>query len=145
MTEEAKVIENAEEKAIKIELPLYMQVESGTKGSIFDLRLEDLIFEKMFLIFEKQMPIDEKLFTAECNLQTAKDKIISETDFSEVLGKSRTNQAERDAYMKPLLETEQKAVDELKDKVKFYTNKIVIINDLIKAKRTALKIEAELI
>ena len=53
---------------------------------------------------------------------------ISETDFSEVLGKSRTNQAERDAWMQPKLQAHIDAVNDMKKDVKFYEKKIIIIN-----------------
>ena len=135
---------NIEEEKV-VEIPKYIAIESNAGiGNIFDCTLEQLIYEKMYLMFEVQMPLDEKLFTAKCELQTAKDKLINETDFSKELGKSRTNQAEREAYMKPYLAEYEEKVNELTKKVKYYENKILIVNDLIRYKRTALKIEAEL-
>lgn len=137
---------NIDVEAKEVAIPKYVEVENPTStGNIFDLQLEDLIYEKMFIMFEKQMPQQRTLHNLKCELQDKKDKIISETDFSKVLGKSRTNQAEREAYMKPQLADLQSKIDELEKTIKYYENKIIIINDLIRYKRTQLKIQAEMI
>ena len=130
-------------------IPIYELSESKlelteTKTSIFKLDLQELIYEKMFLLFEKLQVNENKLAEAEIDLQICKDKLLLETDFNEVLGKSRTNQAERDAYMKPFLAEHENKIDEYNTVVKFYKTKLNIINDLITAKRTLLTIEGAL-
>ena len=133
----------------KTAIPIYELSESKLelteqKVSLFKLDLQELIYEKMFLLFEKLQVNENKLAEAEIDLQICKDKLLLETDFSEVLGKSRTNQGERDAYMKPFLAEHENKIDEYNTVVKFYKTKLNIINDLITAKRTLLTIEGAL-
>ena len=112
--------------------------------SIMDLQLKDLIFEKMYLLFQKLQPAMSNLEYAEIELKTEENKLLLETDFEKELGKSRTNKDERNAFIKPLLSKYEEKVDDLDYEVKFYKNKIEILNDLIKAQRTLLTIEGAL-
>ena len=109
-----------------------------------DLQLKDLIFEKMYLLFQKLQPAMSNLEYAEIELKTEENKLLLETDFEKELGKSRTNKDERNAFIKPLLSKYEEKVDDLDYEVKFYKNKIEILNDLIKAQRTLLTIEGAL-
>lgn len=116
----------------------------GLTVTIMDLQLQDLIFEKMYLLFQKLQPAIKDLETARIELQVNRDKLLLETDFEKELGKSRTNKDERMAVIKPLLAPFEDKVDEFNDKVKFYKDKLEILNDLIKAQRTLLSIEGAL-
>ncbi len=143
-------MENTETIEIKkVELPAYqvcehMQEIEKVKVNIFRLNLEELIFEKMFLIFEKLFVADNRLEDNKVKLQLKRDELLLETDFSAVLGKSRTNKEEREAYIKPFLADLENKVDECNDKVKFYENKLKILNDLIELRKFELKIETHL-
>lgn len=143
-------MENTETIEIKkFELPRYMICEhmeeiQQVKVNIFKLNLEELIYEKMFLIFERLFVADNKLEDNKIKLQLERDKLLLETDFSTVLGKSRTNKEEREAYIKPFLADLENKVDECQNKVKFYENKIKSINDLISCRKMELRIETQL-
>lgn len=130
-------------------MPLYMVSESKQQYynqiiNIMGLNLEDLIFEKMFILFEKLTKCQTDAETAKIELQLTRSKLLMETDFSAVLGKSRTNKEEREAYMKPHLAEYKEAVEQAEAQTKFYKNKIKILNDLIKAKALALELEGAL-
>jgi len=116
----------------------------GLTVTIMDLQLQDLIFEKMYILFQKLQPAIKDLETAKIDLQVNKDKFLLETDFEKELGKSRTNKDERMAVIKPLLAPFEDKVDKFEDTVTFYKNKLNILNDLIKAQRTLLTIEGAL-
>ena len=116
----------------------------GAKVSIFDLQLEDLIFEKMFLLFQKLQPAMLNLEDAKVELQFNKDKLLMETDFKTELGESRPTIAMKEAYMKPHLAEFEEKVSTNEEMVTFYKDKLNILNDLIKAQRTLLNIEGAL-
>ena len=118
--------------------------EMGVISPIFDLKLEDLVYEKMFILFEKLQPLNNKIAEAEVELQTNKDKLLLETDFKKELGENRPTIAMKEAYMKPLLAEYEDKVDELTDSKVWYNNKLTILNDLIKTRRLELKIEGNL-
>ena len=132
----------------KVEMPKYLICEfkeqMGIISPIFDLKLEDLVYEKMFLLFERLQPLNNKIAEAEVELQTNKDKLLLETDFKTVLGENRPTIAMKEAYMKPLLAEYENKLDELTDSKVFYNNKLTILNDLIKTRRLELKIEGNL-
>lgn len=117
---------------------------TGAIVSIMDLRLNDLIFEKMYLLFQKLQPALKEQESAKIELQFNKDKLLLETDFKTELGESRPTVAMKEAYMKPLLVTYEDKLDKCNDTVDFYKNKLTIINDLIKAQRLLLDIEGAL-
>ena len=127
------------------ELPAYQITESlletNLKVSIFDLNLEQLIFEKMFILFEKYQMLQKQRDTVEIEMQLCKDKLLLETDFEKELDKKRPTIAEKDAYMKPYLVKFEEDLDKLDYNLQFYKNKLVIINDLIKSRRLMLDIE----
>ena len=129
-----------------VQLPVYEVAEHCKPAvkSIFYLNIEELVYEKMVVMFEKLQPLEKELFDAKNNLTMQKQKLIRETNFEKELGKTRTNKDEREAYIKPLLVDYENKVDELQDKVTCYKTKLEILNDLIKVRRTQLKIEAEL-
>ena len=133
----------------KIEIPNYLVTEhrllDGVRISIFDLNLEDVIFEKMFLMFDKLEPLNKQVLCAEVELKIQKDKLLLETDFETILNKKRPTIAEKEAYMRPELSKYEDAVDDLKEQIRFYKDKLVIINDLVKAKALSLKIEGALL
>lgn len=132
----------------KVEMPKYLicefKQELGVIAPIFDLKLEDLVYEKMFLLFEKLQPLNNKIAEAEVDLQTNKDKLLLETDFKKELGENRPTIAMKEDYMKPLLAEFENKLDELTDSKVFYNNKLTILNDLIKTRRLELKIEGNL-
>ena len=143
-------MENKNEIEIKkVEMPQYQICEhmadmQEVKISIFRLNLEELIYEKMYLLFEKLFINDNKCEDAKIQLQLKRDKLLLETDFSKELGKSRTNKEEREAYIKPFLAECEDKVDEYTALVKNYETKIKIINDLISLRKLELKIETTL-
>ena len=116
----------------------------GLTVSIMDLKLQDLIFEKMYLLFQKLQPAMKNLESAKIELQDKKDDLLLNTDFKEKLNESRPTVAMKEAYIKPLVIKQQQKVDEFEDSVVFYKNKLNILNDLIKAQRTLLDIEGAL-
>lgn len=119
--------------------------EQGVLSPIFDLNLEDLVYEKMFLLFERLQPLNNKIADAEVELQTNKDKLLMETDFKKELGiTTKPTIADKEAVMRPLLAKYENNLDELTDSKVFYTNKLTILNDLIKTRRLELKIEGNL-
>lgn len=143
-------MENTEKNDVKkVEIPKYLQaehlLEAGVTASIFDLKLEDLVFEKMVLMFEKYNPAVKKLDTAKIDLQMQKDKLLLETDFKTELNESRPTVAMKEAYIKPLVAKFEDKVDECKDQVEYYKSKLAIVNDLIKNRRIELKIENTLL
>lgn len=124
------------------EMPKYLKAEHlQVTASIFDLNLEQLIYEKMFLLFEKVTVLNNKISTAEVELQVTKDKMLLETDFAKELDEKRPTIAMKEAYMKPFLADIENKIDELKSEYDFYKTKIIILNDLIKTRRMELKIE----
>lgn len=128
-------------------MPVYMIAEHlKAQGdySIFNLNLEQLIFEKMVLLFEKLQPAQVNLEKAKLNLQAEKDKLLMETDFQTELGESRPTVAMKEAWMKPRLLYYETEVDNYNSDVVFYKNKLNIINDLIKHKRLLLQVEGGL-
>ena len=110
----------------------------GLTVSIMDLKLQDLIFEKMYLLFQKLQPAMKNLESAKIELQDKKDDLLLNTDFKEKLNESRPTVAMKEAYIKPLVIKQQQKVDKFEDTVTFYKNKLNILNDLIKAQRTLL-------
>lgn len=133
----------------KVEIPKYLlsesKLEMGITASIFDLKLEDLVFEKMVLLFEKYNPAVKNLDTAKIDLQIEKDRLLLETDFKKELNESRPTVAMKEAYIKPLVAKLEDKVDKCKDQVEYYKSKLAIVNDLIKNRRIELKIENTLL
>ena len=112
--------------------------------SIFNLNLEQLIFEKMVLLFEKLQRLQNDLKFAEIELKDRKDTLLLETDFKKELGESRPTIAMKEAWMKPHLDKLEAKVERINNDVVFYKNKLTIINDLIKHKRLLLQVEGGL-
>jgi len=119
---------------------------TGAKVSIFDLQLQDLIFEKMFIMFQKLQPANKNVAQTKAELQVAKDDLLMQTNFKEVLGESRPTVAMKEAWI-----NKQTSIKDLTDKlnsyeedVQTYKDKVNILNDLIKAQRTLLAIEGAL-
>ena len=128
-----------------IETPTYQIAESLLQADlnvcIFDLNLEQLIFEKMYILFEKYQKVQKQKDAVEVNMQQCKDKLLLEIDFEKELEKKRPTIAEKDAYMKPHLQKFEEDLEKLSYDLQFYKNKLAIINDLIKSRRLMLKIE----
>lgn len=108
--------------------------------SIFNLNLEQLIFEKMILLFEKMQPAQNDLKSAEIELSIIKNNLFMEIDFKKELGESRPTVAMKEAYIEPQIAEYKDKVDTAQEKVDFYKNKLNIINDLIKHKRLLLQV-----
>lgn len=162
MTQKEQVKEEAVEKDVKViddveqlpEVPKRAIFEweiceskhdlFGLTVSIMDLKLQDLIFEKMYLLFQKLQPAMKNWESAKIELKDKKDDLLLNTDFKETLNESRPTIAMKEAYIKPLVIKQQQKVDKFEDSVTFYKNKLNILNDLIKAQRTLLDIEGAL-
>lgn len=143
MSDKESIVDETEET----KMPAYMIAEhlkAQGEYSIFNLNLEQLIYEKMVLLFEKLQPAQVNLEEAKVNLQSAKDKLLMETDFKKELGESRPTVAMKEAWMKPRLLYYETEVDNHNSDVVFYKNKLTIINDLIKHKRLLLQVEGGL-
>ena len=144
-TVDAEMLEDIEDKP-KVELPFYRVTESLLDSQnllidIFDLNLEQLIFEKMFILFQRLDVAETNLEDSKVELLLKKEKLMLETDFDEVLGKTKHNKDEREAWMRPHLTKFEDNVDTFKHDIKFYKNKLNILNDLISMKRNLLKVE----
>ena len=144
-TVDAEMLEKIDDKP-KVELPFYRVAESLLDSQnllidIFDLNLEKLIFEKMFILFQRLDVAETNLETEKINLLIVKEKLMLETNFNEVLGKTRHNKDEREAWMRPHLVKFEDKIDAFEHDIKFYKNKLNILNDLISMKRNLLKVE----
>lgn len=73
----------------KIVIPEYEISESaremGISKSIFNLSLDDLVYEKMFLMFEKISPLEKTLFNTKQDLKNKKDELLRTIDFKKEL------------------------------------------------------------
>ena len=130
-------------------LPPYLVAESklqetGKIVSIFNLDLEAVIYEKMYILFEVYQKLEYELEEVKIELQIKKEKLLLETDFKTILDSNRPTIAEKDAYMRPFLAELEDKVDEKDKELKWYKNKLKILNDLIGSKRLLLEIEADL-
>lgn len=124
----------------------FIQEETdGLKTSIFDLKIDALVFEKMFIMFERVEPTQRKLDSEKALLKLKKDELLRTFDFKAELGiTTKPTIADKEAVMKPHLQEYEDSVAGYEERLKCYKNKLEIINDLIKNKRIMLKIEAEL-
>ena len=135
---------------VKVEIPEYEISESakemGIVKSIFNLSLDDLVYEKMFILFEKQNPLEKDLVKAKQDLKLKKDELLRTIDFKKELNiETKPTIADKDAVMKPQLKVFEDKINTAKDEITKYKDKLVIINDLIKNKRLQLKIEGGLL
>ena len=135
---------------VKVEIPEYEISESakemGIVKSIFNLSLDDLVYEKMFILFEKQNPLEKDLIKAKQDLKLKKDELLRTIDFKKELNiETKPTIADKDAVMKPHLKVFEDKINTAKDEITKYKDKLVIINDLIKNKRLQLKIEGGLL
>lgn len=151
MNENEKFVINSEkmEEVEKPQIPFYIVSESklqetGKEYNLFDLSLEEVVYEKMYILFEKYQYIQKKLDTAKLELQIKKEQMLMEIDFKEVLDTNRPTIAEKDAYMRPYLAEVEDEVDKWKYELKFYGDKLNVLNDIIATKRLLLEIEASL-
>lgn len=145
------VVENGQEpqKAMG-KLPKYRLVESqlehGVEKDIIRLQLDNLIFEKMFILFERHEPAIRNLESAKVERQMEKDRLLAETDFKKELGiTTKPTIADKDAVMAPFLAKFDDKIEKCEENVVFYKNKITILNDLIESRRLQLKMEAALL
>ena len=100
------------------QLVMYLNAEiTGTDKEIFKMTAYDLIRNK------DQLVMDYNEFMEDYREKEA--KLLIETDFSEVLGKSRTNEKERKAYIN------QQMALEISVKAS-YEHSIDIVNDLLR-------------
>lgn len=116
----------------------------GADISLFGANLEQLTYEKMFILFQRLQPALNDLKQAQISLENTRDKILLETDFKKELNENRPTIAMKEAYMKPLIAAYENKVEEHEETVEYYKNKITIINDLIRNARLMLKIEVAL-
>ena len=157
MTEKKDLQQDAEKEPIvvevdqkKIVIPEYEISESakemGITKSIFNLSLDDLVYEKMFIMFEKLNPLEKDLFNAKQDLKAKKDELLRTIDFKKELNiTTKPTIADKDAVMKPHLQEFEDKINTANDEIKKYKDKLVIINDLISNKRVQLKIEGGLL
>ena len=146
MTENEKVTQDNEKKP-DVTIPKYRLAESaldyGVVKDIVPMQLEDLVFEKMYILFEKHEPCIRSLKKNKLEYQDLKDKLLREIDFQKELGiTTKPTIADKDAVMKPYLAELEEKIEKIKENIAFYENKITILNDLIKTRRLQLKIEA---
>ena len=134
----------------KIVIPEYEISESaremGISKSIFNLSLDDLVYEKMFLMFEKISPLEKTLFNTKQDLKNKKDELLRTIDFKKELNiTTKPTIADKDAVMKHHLKEFEDKINTANEDIKKYTDKLVIINDLIDNKRVQLKVEGGLL
>lgn len=154
MTKNEKVVIDEEylknvNEVKKPQIPFYLTSESklqetGNVYNIFDLNLEEVVYEKMFILFEKYQVIQKKLDDAKVELQIKKEEMLMSVDFKKELDSNRPTIAEKDAYMRPFLAEYEEKVDKLNYDLKYYSDKLKVLNDLISTKRLMLEIEASL-
>ena len=93
---------------------------------LYDYNAEELIRNKD--------TVQYRLTELEIKLMKKEGELLINTDFSKVLGKSRTNKEERDAYVNREMAKEKLARAE-------YENSIDILNDLIRLRQKEVKPE----
>ena len=135
---------------VKVEIPEYEISESakemGIVKSIFNLSLDDLVYEKMFILFEKQNPLEKDLIKAKQDLKLKKDELLRTIDFKKELNiTTKPTIADKDAVMKPHLQEFEDKINTANEDIKKYKDKLVIINDLINNKRVQMKVEGGLL
>ena len=109
------------------QLALYLNAEiTGTDKEVFQMNALDLIRTKDELV------LDYNDFMEEYREKEA--KLYIETDFSKVLGKSRTNKEEREAYINQEMAVEKTARQS-------YEHSIDVLNDLIRLRMKEVKKE----
>lgn len=157
MTEKKDLQQDAEKEPIvvkldqkKIVIPEYEISESakemGIIKSIFNLSLDDLVYEKMFIMFEKLNPLEKDLVKAKQDLKAKKDELLRTIDFKKELNiTTKPTIADKDAVMKPHLKEFEDKINTANEDIKKYKDKLVIINDLINNKRVQLKVEGGLL
>ena len=157
MTEKKDLQQDAEKEPIvvkvdqkKIVIPEYEISESakemGIMKSIFNLSLDDLVYEKMFIMFEKLNPLEKDLVKAKQDLKAKKDELLRTIDFKKELNiTTKPTIADKDAVMKPHLKVFEDKINTANEDIKKYKDKLVIINDLINNKRVQLKVEGGLL
>lgn len=157
MTEKKDLQQDAEKEPIvvkldqkKIVIPEYEISESakemGIIKSIFNLSLDDLVYEKMFIMFEKLNPLEKDLVKAKQDLKAKKDELLRTIDFKKELNiTTKPTIADKDAVMKPHLQEFEDKINTANEEIKKYKDKLVIINDLIDNKRVQLKVEGGLL
>ena len=157
MTEKKDLQQDAEKEPIvvkldqkKIVIPEYEISESakemGIMKSIFNLSLDDLVYEKMFIMFEKLNPLEKDLVKAKQDLKAKKDELLRTIDFKKELNiTTKPTIADKDAVMKPHLKEFEDKINTANEEIKKYKDKLVIINDLINNKRVQMKVEGGLL
>lgn len=157
MTEKKDLQQDAEKEPIvvkvdqkKIVIPEYEISESakemGIMKSIFNLSLDDLVYEKMFIMFEKQNPLEKDLIKVKQDLKAKKDELLRTIDFKKELNiTTKPTIADKDAVMKPHLKEFEDKINTANEDIKKYKDKLVIINDLINNKRVQMKVEGGLL
>lgn len=157
MTEKKDLQQDAEKEPIvvkldqkKIVIPEYEISESakemGIMKSIFNLSLDDLVYEKMFIMFEKLNPLEKDLVKAKQDLKAKKDELLRTIDFKKELNiTTKPTIADKDAVMKPHLQEFEDKINTANEDIKKYKDKLVIINDLINNKRVQMKVEGGLL
>lgn len=123
-----------------MEMKRYEKTESILEEdvSIFQLDLDGLIYEKMFIVFEKISIAQKHKSKLKMELADKKIELLLTLDFEKELGKTRSNKEERDAIIKPYIAHFEEEIQTLQEEIEFYTNKVQIINDLIKMKESEL-------
>ena len=158
MTEKKDLQQDAEKEPIVVEVDQKKMIvipeyeiserakEMGIMKSIFNLSLDDLVYEKMFIMFEKLNPLEKDLFKAKQDLKAKKDELLRTIDFKKELNiTTKPTIADKDAVMKPHLKEFEDKINTANEEIKKYKDKLVIINDLIDNKRVQLKIEGGLL
>lgn len=110
--------------------------------SIFDLRLEDLVYEKMFVLFERLEPRETKINETKAKLEFKRNELLRTIDFKQELGIStKPTKDDKEAVMKPYLAKLETELEELENTVRFYKLKLNVLNDLISTRKKLLDIE----
>lgn len=135
-------------KKEKEEQPNFQELESVTRAdgkavTLFEVSLECLIYEKGNLLFSKLFVLEEDLFLEKLNLKEQQENLLLKTNWNKELGKAKPTIAEKDAWMSPKLKPFNDKIHDLEVRIKFYKNKLTIINDLISLRKTEMKISEE--
>lgn len=96
-------------------------------------------------MFEKISPLEKTLFNTKQDLKNKKDELLRTIDFKKELNiTTKPTIADKDAVMKHHLKEFEDKINTANEDIKKYTDKLVIINDLINNKRVQLKVEGNL-
>ena len=127
------------------EIAEYLKHEKNVVCSLFDLTLEQLIYEKMYMLFEVLNDAEHELFNSVNDYEDKRNELLKTIDFKKELSiTTKPTIADKEAVMKPKLTEYYNQKLNAEKRVTFCKNKLTIINDLEKQKRLLLRIEGAL-